>query len=243
MKNLKFLFVVVVSFSLFFACKNNKKHEPDMTKQSSKIGYAIGYNFAKNLKNLKVNISKDAVIKGLKDGLYNDKGYFTQKEIEEILKDFQDQLIKQNIEKFKKDFEQNKIEEEKFLFENAKKKKVITTKSGLQYEILRKGTGEKPTLNDIVIVHYKGMFINGKIFDSSYKRGEPVKFKLSRVIPGWQEGLQLMRVGAKYKFYIPSKLAYGERGAAGVIGPNKLLIFEVELLGIEKRDRKKGIKE
>ncbi len=238
MKRVYFYFgFVVLLFFVFLSC-GKKERSIDLTKQSAKTGYAIGYNFGKNLKNLEIEVSREAVLKGLEDALYRDKGYFTDEEISSILKDFQSALIKKNMEEMKKASVDNLKEEQEFLKKNAKRSGVITTDSGLQYEILRKGTGERPTLNDVVVVHYKGMFVDGKVFDSSYKRGEPAKFKLSRVIQGWQEGLQLMRVGAKYKFYIPSKLAYGERGAGGVIGPNKLLIFEVELLGIEKDNNK-----
>ena len=129
--------------------------------------------------------------------------------------------------------EENKAAGEKFLAENAKKPNVKTTDSGLQYEILTPGQGKtNPTATDNVTVHYKGTTINGDEFDSSYKRGEPTSFPLNAVIPGWTEGVQLMTEGAKYKFYIPSELAYGKDGAGGAIGPNEALIFEVELIKI-----------
>ncbi|MBK8816020.1 MAG: FKBP-type peptidyl-prolyl cis-trans isomerase [Methylococcaceae bacterium] len=128
---------------------------------------------------------------------------------------------------------ENKAAGEKFLAENAKKPAIKSTSSGLQYEVLTPGTGKvNPKATDTVTVHYKGTSIDGKEFDSSYSRGEPTSFPLNGVIPGWTEGLQLMTEGAKYKFYIPSALAYGENGAGGAIGPNETLIFEVELLKI-----------
>ena len=122
---------------------------------------------------------------------------------------------------------------QQFLEANAKKPGVVTTASGLQYKVLVEGTGQKPTARDTVEVHYRGTFIDGKEFDSSYKRGESISFPLNRVIPGWTEGVQLMPIGAKFEFYIPYHLAYGEHGAPPTIPPYSALVFEVELLGIE----------
>ncbi len=129
--------------------------------------------------------------------------------------------------------EENKAAGEKFLAENGKKPNVKTTASGLQYEVLTEGKGQAhPAATDNVTVHYKGTLLDGSEFDSSYSRGEPAAFPLNAVIPGWTEGVQLMTEGAKYKFYIPANLAYGENGAGGKIGPNEALIFEVELIKI-----------
>ena len=125
-----------------------------------------------------------------------------------------------------------KAEGEKFLAENGKKEGVVTLKSGLQYEVLREGNGKKPKATDQVNCHYEGTLINGQVFDSSYKRNEPAVFPLNQVIPGWTEGLQLMQEGAKYRFYIPYILAYGESGAGGSIPPFATLIFDVELLEV-----------
>ena len=125
-----------------------------------------------------------------------------------------------------------KAEGEKFLAENSKKEGVVTLKSGLQYEVLREGNGKKPKATDQVKCHYEGTLINGQVFDSSYKRNEPAVFPLNQVIPGWTEGLQLMQEGAKYRFYIPYILAYGESGAGGSIPPFATLIFDVELLEV-----------
>lgn len=122
---------------------------------------------------------------------------------------------------------------QRFLKENAGKPGVSTTSSGLQYKMLREGSGKSPKATDVVVVNYRGTLINGKEFDSSYKSGQPIEFPLNRVIPGWTEGLQLMKEGAKYEFFIPPNLAYGSRGAGGAIGPDETLIFEVELLKVK----------
>jgi len=122
---------------------------------------------------------------------------------------------------------------QRFLKENAAKEGVKTTPSGLQYKVIREGSGKTPKATDIVVVNYRGTLINGKEFDSSYKGGQPIEFPLNRVIPGWTEGVQLMKEGAKYEFFIPSNLAYGSRGAGGIIGPDEALIFEVELLKVK----------
>jgi FKBP-type peptidyl-prolyl cis-trans isomerase FkpA len=122
---------------------------------------------------------------------------------------------------------------EKFLTENKSKDGVKTTSSGLQYKVLKEGAGKKPSATDTVVCHYRGTLLDGTEFDSSYKRGEPAEFPLNRVIPGWTEGVQLMKEGSKYQFFIPSKLAYGSAGAGGVIGPDETLIFEVELIKIK----------
>ncbi|HRJ73525.1 MAG TPA: FKBP-type peptidyl-prolyl cis-trans isomerase [Terrimicrobiaceae bacterium] len=122
---------------------------------------------------------------------------------------------------------------QQFLQENAKKEGVKTTPSGLQYEVLKEGTGKSPKATDVVEVNYAGKLLNGTEFDSSYKRGESISFGLNQVIPGWTEGVQLMKEGAKYRFYIPSNLAYGSRGAGGVIGPDETLIFDVELIKVK----------
>jgi FKBP-type peptidyl-prolyl cis-trans isomerase len=122
---------------------------------------------------------------------------------------------------------------QRFLKENAEKQGVKTTPSGLQYRVLREGSGKSPKATDVVVVNYRGTLTDGKEFDSSYKAGRPIEFPLDRVIPGWTEGVQLMKEGAKYEFFIPSNLAYGSRGAGGVIGPDETLIFEVELLKVK----------
>ncbi len=235
---MKKIFLVFVAFTFIFASfgckkvKNEKKVSLETT--AAKRGYAMGYNFGNNIKSLSSDIDKEALIKGVRDAIEGKKSMMSEKEVGEILSSFQKELIQKNMEKRKAEAEANLAEEKNFLEKNKNKPGIKVTVSGLQYEVLKEGTGPSPKPEDVVIVHYKGTFLNGKEFDSSYKRNQPAKFQLNKVIPGWTEGLQLMKVGSKYKFYIPSQLAYGQRGAGNVIGPNKLLVFEVELLGIEK---------
>ncbi|MBU2636230.1 MAG: FKBP-type peptidyl-prolyl cis-trans isomerase, partial [Bacteroidetes bacterium] len=151
-----------------------------------------------------------------------------------VMMELQKQLMARHEEKINAEKDKNKIEGEAFLAENKKDKDVITLPSGLQYKIITAGTGPKPKSTETVAVHYSGTLIDGTEFDSSFKRGEPATFPVTGVIKGWVEALQLMPVGSKWKLFIPTDLAYGERGAGGVIGPNATLIFEIELLSINK---------
>ena len=151
------------------------------------------------------------------------------------MQDFQKKLQEIANEQKKKVADENAKVSADFLAENAKKDGIKVTESGLQYEVITEGNGASPKATDVVKVHYEGTLISGQIFDSSIKRGEPVEFPLNQVIPGWTEGVQLMKVGSKYRFFIPSNLAYGEQGAGGMIAPNSALIFEVELLEIKSK--------
>ncbi|MEG2070823.1 MAG: FKBP-type peptidyl-prolyl cis-trans isomerase, partial [Bacteroidales bacterium] len=176
-----------------------------------------------------VEVDLNTFIKGFTDGV-NGKNQFSQQEIEEIFNVFNAEMqAKQN-----KDVDAEKAKGAAFLAENKKKEGVITTPSGLQYKVIKMGTGAKPTATDKVKVHYHGTTLDGNVFDSSVQRGEPISFGLNQVIKGWTEGVQLMPIGSKFIFYIPSDLAYGDRGAGGAIKPGATLIFEVELLDIEK---------
>ena len=151
----------------------------------------------------------------------------------QVMQAFSTRMQAKQAAEFEETKRKNAEEGDKFLAENAKKPGVKTTASGLQYEVLTEGTGPKPKASDTVRVHYKGTLLDGETFDDSYARGEPVEFALAQVVPGWQEGLQLMPVGSKYKLWIPGKLGYGEQGTpGGPIGPNATLVFEVELLDV-----------
>lgn len=199
---------------------------------NDRASYVIGYNLGRTLKQNDVQASSDLILKGLRDGLAGEKGMLTDEEMQSTMQAFQQQVQSQQATKQKALGEKNKTEGEAFLAKNKTRAGVKTTASGLQYEVLKEGTGPTPKATDTVTVNYKGTLMDGTTFDSSYDRGQPATFVLNQVIPGWTEGVQLMKVGSKYKFYIPSNLGYGEQGAGGVIGPNAPLIFEVELMSI-----------
>jgi FKBP-type peptidyl-prolyl cis-trans isomerase FklB len=198
-----------------------------------KASYIIGFNLGSNLKKQEIPVTGDLIVKGLRDGLSGAKGLLTDEEIQAVMTEFQQKMMTQQQAKQSKIGEENKKQAEAFLAANKGKQGVITTASGLQYQILQEGTGPNPKPTDQVTVHYKGTLLDGKVFDSSYDRSEPATFVVGQVIPGWVEALQLMKVGSKAKLFIPPALAYGESGAGQDIGPNSLLIFEVELLKAE----------
>jgi FKBP-type peptidyl-prolyl cis-trans isomerase FklB len=197
-----------------------------------KASYIIGFNLGKNLKTQDVPCSQDQIIQGLRDGLAGAAPLLSEQEIEATMQEFQQQVTSQQEAKRKADGEKNLKESQAFLDQNKTRKEIKTTASGLQYEVLKEGSGASPKPTDQVTVNYKGTLPNGKVFDSSYDRGEPVTFPVNGVIPGWVEALQLMKPGAKYKIYLPAALAYGERGAGPEIGPNQALVFEVELISV-----------
>jgi FKBP-type peptidyl-prolyl cis-trans isomerase FklB len=196
-----------------------------------RASYSIGLNLGRSLKTNDINANTDLIIKGLRDGLAG-QALLTDQEMQSTMQEFQQQVQAQQEAKQKVIGEKNKTEGEAFLAKNKARQGVKTTASGLQYEVLTEGTGPQPKATDTVTVNYRGTLMDGTEFDSSYERGQPATFVLNQVIPGWTEGVQLMKVGSKYKFYIPASLGYGERGAGGVIGPNAPLVFEVELLSI-----------
>jgi FKBP-type peptidyl-prolyl cis-trans isomerase FkpA len=237
---MKRLIIVFVSAVLLIAVNANctKSTEEGSTGKTvsletlkQKGSYIMGYQQGHNLKmrEFDTEIEMDAFIQGIKDGLKGETKIEEQK-MNEIFREFFQGIRERMDTKRKSLGEKNKAEGEQWLKENAQKEGIIVTASGLQYRVLTEGTGPKPNPTDTVTVHYKGTLIDGTEFDSSYSRGEPASFPLNRVIAGWTEGLQLMSKGAKYKFFIPSNLGYGERGQGSVIGPNSVLVFEVELL-------------
>ena len=207
--------------------------KPDLTNPKQRTSYAIGLDIAKNLKAGGIDLDAKALAAGIADALA-DKPALKPEEVREVLTKFQQELMAKGETKNKADSEKNLKAGDAFLAENGKKAGVKTTASGLQYKVLKSGDGASPKKTDSVKVHYHGTLIDGKVFDSSVQRGEPVTFQVDGVIPGWVEALQLMKVGDKWQLFIPAKLAYGERAPDPLIGPNATLVFEVELLGIEK---------
>lgn len=212
------------------ACGQNKKPTPSAALKNSNdsFSYALGVSMAQFYKKQGVKtINTAAMTKAITEVMKGGKAAMTEEQCNMVLNNYFMKVRAEGSAATKK-------ESEKFLADNRKKPGVVTTASGLQYQVIKEGTGPKPVATDKVKVHYHGTLINGEVFDSSVDRGEPITFPLNGVIPGWTEGVQLMSVGSKYKFFIPSNLAYGESGAGEKIKPGAALIFEVELLGIKK---------
>ena len=198
----------------------------------------MGVDMGKNFKRLELDVDLDTLMKGLMDGYAGNKLSMSEDELHAIMSAYQSELKTKQATAVKRIGEANQKEEAAFLADNAKKPGVVTLPSGLQYKILKAGTGNQPTETDLVECNYRGTLLNGTEFDSSYRTGKPALFNLVGVIPGWQGALKLMSVGSKWQIFIPSKLAYGDRGAGRDIGPNATLIFEVELLGVKANDAK-----
>ncbi|MGA2358336.1 MAG: FKBP-type peptidyl-prolyl cis-trans isomerase [Terriglobales bacterium] len=206
-------------------------------KFSYALGMDIGTQVGGNLKKQSMEVDWNLVSQGLKDATSGGKTRLTEDEAKAVLNEVQNEVHKEQQEKAQKAAATNKTEGEAFLAANKAKEGVVTLPSGLQYKVLTAGTGPKPTAGDQVVCNYRGTLINGTEFDSSYKRGQPATFGVGQVIKGWTEALQLMPVGSKWQLFIPSSLAYGERGAGAEIGPNATLIFEVELLSIKDKTK------
>jgi FKBP-type peptidyl-prolyl cis-trans isomerase FklB len=204
-----------------------------------RISYGIGVDIGRNFKHLGLDVNLDELVIGLKEAYAGKKLRESDEDLRVIVNTYQADLMQKQALALKATGEANEKAGEAFLAENGKKEGVVTLASGLQYRILKSGTGNKPTDSDIVECQYRGTLINGTEFDSSYRNGKPVFFNLSGgVIPGFKEGLKQMSVGSKWQFFMPPKLAYGNRGAGRDIGPNSTLIFEVELLGIKPSETK-----
>jgi FKBP-type peptidyl-prolyl cis-trans isomerase FklB len=204
-----------------------------LTTDKEKDSYAVGLNIGRSLKKQPVDIDTPSLLRGVKDALAGSTPLLTDAEIDAALKQLSSQVQAKQDAEMAKMGEANMKEGEDFLAANKTKEGVVTLPSGLQYKIVTAGTGAKPTAKDTVVCNYRGTFINGTEFDSSYKRGQPASFPVGGVIKGWTEALQLMPVGSKWQLFVPPDLAYGQRGAGGAIGPNQTLIFDVELISIK----------
>jgi FKBP-type peptidyl-prolyl cis-trans isomerase FklB len=223
---------MIVGISILMPALLCAQGKGPLKSQKDKVSYSIGLGFGKDMKRQSVELNLDVLLQGIRDGLGEVKPALTDGEIQECMTTFQKEMTAKMQEKQKVDGDKNKKEGEAFLAQNKKKSGVVTLPSGLQYKILKDGTGKSPKVADTVTTHYRGTLISGKEFDSSYKRGTPATFPLNGVISGWTEALQKMKVGSKWELYIPSNLAYGENGPPD-IGPNATLIFEVELLEVK----------
>lgn len=229
---MKFPVVLVLCLGIL-ACQSNTQDRVELKSPKDSLSYSIGMNVGQNLKMQGFDVNTAIVARGMNDILDSIPTLITEDQAQAILMSSQQQMMEKQQEVVKMQAEKSKTEGEIFLTENKKKEGVVTLPSGLQYRIITKGTGKKPSATDTVTVHYRGTLIDGTEFDSSIKRGQPATFALNAVIKGWTEGLQQMPMGSKYNLYIPPELAYGDRGAGNVIPPNSALIFEVELISIK----------
>jgi FKBP-type peptidyl-prolyl cis-trans isomerase len=201
---------------------------------AQKISYVLGQEIGNSFKEAPVEIDLDIFMQGINDSLKDRKSPLDADETNQIKQEFSRQVQENRQKQMAALSEKNREDGAAFLATNKNKEGVVTTDSGLQYKILNQGEGSKPKQSDKVTVHYRGTLLDGTEFDSSYKREKPATFQVNGVIRGWTEALQLMSVGSKYRLFIPADLAYGNRGAGRKIGPNSMLIFDVELLGIEQ---------
>jgi len=225
--------ITVIVCGLFVLTAEAWSQEKGAPKdKKEKTGYAIGANIGADMKRMAIEIDADMVAQGIKDA-YAGKPKLTDDELRVVLTDLNKEMQTKQGEKMKVLGDKNKQDGEAFLNQNAKASGVVQLPSGLQYKVIKEGTGKIPKATDTVLAHYKGTLIDGTEFDSSIKRNQPTEFKVNGVIPGWVEILQKMKEGSKYAVYIPSKLAYGERGNGPVIGPNAVLIFEIELIAVK----------
>ena len=207
----------------------------EIRDEMDRISYSVGYQMGRDFKMQKIEIRPEIFLKGIQDALDSSPPLINYEEMREILVNLKTRVVAIQKQQAEEKAEQTLKEGQAFLKENGKKDGIDTLPSGLQYEILTEGEGNSPKATDTVTVHYHGTLIDGTEFDSSYSRNKPSTFALDRVIQGWTEGLQLMKPGAKYRFFIPSDLAYGNRGAGSMIGPNSTLVFEVQLLSVQRK--------
>jgi FKBP-type peptidyl-prolyl cis-trans isomerase len=203
----------------------------ELKTAKDKLSYSIGFDMGTSIKKNEVDVDMNVLTKAIKDALSGGKALMTEQEMRDSIGAYQKEMMAKQQEKMKMTAEKNKKEGAAFLAENSKKEGVKTLPSGLQYMVLAEGKGKQPKATDTVTVQYRGTKIDGTEFDSSYKRGQPATFALNQVVKGWTEGVQLMKEGGKIRLFVPSELAYGERGG-GQIGSNAVLIFEIELLTV-----------
>ena len=213
----------------------------ELKDQKDKLSYSIGMDIGRNFKRQSIEVNPDILSAGIKAVLQDQKPLLTEEEARQVITTFQTEMRSKQMEKQKEQGEKNKKEGEAFLAENKKKEGVKVTPSGLQYKVITMGTGPKPTTNDTVTTHYRGTLVDGTEFDSSYKRGEPASFPVTGVIKGWTEALLMMPVGSKWQLVIPPDIAYGPSGRPG-IPPNSTLLFDIELLEIQKKGEAKAEK-
>ena len=228
---MKLMNLFVIGTILFGIACTDMQGQVELKTEQDSLAYAIGMQWGKNLMVDDLKLDSDVIKAGLEDA-YKESPKLTDAQMQTILTNLQQELQDKRMKNQQQASSKNLEKANEFLEKNKTADGVQTTASGLQYKVLKEGNGVSPKATDNVKVHYHGTLLDGKVFDSSVERGQPAEFPLNRVIPGWTEGLQLMKKGAKYRFFIPPGLAYGAQGAGGAIGPNSLLIFDVELIDI-----------
>ena len=231
------LFTVMIMLTYLVGCaaeEASSAAEMKLDTPKSRISYTIGVNIGQDFKSQNMDVDPDVLLMGLKDVLSGKELQLTEEEMVQEVQNFQQEMQAKMAAEMEAVATKNKAEGESFLAENAKQEGIVVTESGLQYKILEPGEGDAPGPADLATVHYRGTLIDGTQFDSSYDRGQPATFPVGGVIPGWTEALQLMKPGARFQLFIPADLAYGERGAGQDIGPNATLLFDVELISVEK---------
>jgi FKBP-type peptidyl-prolyl cis-trans isomerase len=233
---MKFMVVLVLAAAVV-GCQSQGTNGGGKTSLATKqdtVSYGIGFNIGRNLHKDSIEVDYGALVAGMRDALADSgKRILSEDCVDSTMRAWQNEMREKQMNNMQAEAQKNKTEGEAFLAENKTKEGVVTLPDGLQYKVIKEGTGAKPKANQTVTVHYRGTLLNGQEFDSSYKRGEPATFPVGGLIKGWTEALQMMKVGSKWQVWIPSDLAYGERGAGGVIPPNATLFFEMELLAVK----------
>lgn len=230
---MRFLWPATATFALAAFTLLGADNDSPLKTDKDRASYSVGMDLGRSFRARGLEFNLDLLAQGLKDAFAGGKTLLTDDEAQDALAAFEKEMMSRQETRQKELAEKNQKEGETFLAENKKKEGVKTLPSGLQYKVIKAGTGKTPKATDMVKTHYRGTLIDGTEFDSSFRRNQPVTFPVNGVIPGWTEALQLMPVGSKWQLVVPGNLAYGEQGAGNAIGPNATLIFEVELLSIE----------
>ena len=238
MYRLKSVMLTCLFVLILLGCSRDKQKNIALKTEADKVSYSLGMNIATGLKRQGVEINSDVFAKAVNDVINGEKTMLTEEEMREILRNYQKGLREKMRKEKEVIGEKNQKEGTIFLEANKKKEGVITLPSGLQYKILKEGTGKFPKPTDTITCNYKVTLIDGTVFDSSYERNKPATFTLNRVIKGWQEALPLMKIGSKWELYVPGELGYGKRGSGQKIGPDATLIFEIELISIKENLKK-----
>ena len=230
-----YLIATLVSITVLL-CAVRAEENPEIVDETDRVNYSLGYQIGGDFKRQGVELSPELVVKGIQDALSGIEPMMTPAEMNRTLVDLKRKIVADEQAAQKKASDENLAAGRAFLEENSKKEGVKTLPSGLQYRVIKEGTGAIPSATDTVTVHYRGTLIDGTEFDSSYSREEPATFQANRVIDGWKEALQLMKAGGKWQLFIPAELAYGARSVGDKIKSNSTLIFEVELLSVQKNE-------